>query len=80
MIRNDIDWSGLRGAFAQGQPFPHVVIDDFFERDVAETLEREIPPFDDASWWNYSNPIEEKRALNHWDRFPPATYRVFTYH
>jgi len=79
MLRKDIDWSGLRSAFEQAQPFPHAVIDDFFEREIAEALERDIPPFDDASWWQYSNPIEEKRALNHWDRFPPATYRVFTY-
>jgi 2OG-Fe(II) oxygenase superfamily len=79
MIRNDIDWSGLRAAFTGAQPFPHVVIDDFFEREVAQMLERDIPPFDDASWMQYSNPIEEKRALNHWDRFPPATYRAFTY-
>ena len=79
MIRNDIDWGGLRTTFADAQPFPHVVIDDFFEPEVAEALERDIPPFDDASWWQYSNPVEEKRALNHWDRFPPATYRAFTY-
>lgn len=79
MLRADIDWKGLRAAFEQAQPFPHAVIDDFFQRELAEALERDIPPFDDASWWQYSNPIEEKRALNHWDRFPPATYRVFTY-
>jgi hypothetical protein len=79
MIRKDIDWRGLRDSFQSAQPFPHVVIDDFFEPPVAEALERDIPAFDDASWWQYSNPIEEKRALNHWDRFPPATYRAFSY-
>jgi hypothetical protein len=79
VIRAGIDWEGLRGAFAEAQPFPHVVIDDFFELEVAQALEQDIPPFDDPSWMEYSNPIEEKRALNHWDRFPPATYRVFTY-
>jgi len=79
MIRSDIDWEGLRGAFAEAQPFPHVVIDDFFEPGVAEALERDIPAFDDPSWMQYSNPIEEKRALNHWDRFPAATYRVFAH-
>lgn len=79
MLRKDIDWQGLHDAFAHGQPFPHVVIDEFFERAIAETLERDIPPFDDQAWWQYSNPIEEKRALNHWDRFPATTYRAFTY-
>ena len=79
MIRSDIDWDDLRGAFAEALPFPHVVIDDFFEPGVAEALERDIPAFDDPSWMQYSNPIEEKRALNHWDRFPVATYQVFAH-
>jgi hypothetical protein len=78
MLRDDIDWAALSGAYAQGAPFPHVVIDDFFEPAVADALELEIPPIDDAAWMQYSNPIEEKRALNHWDRFPPVTYRVFS--
>ncbi|HUQ74168.1 MAG TPA: 2OG-Fe(II) oxygenase [Burkholderiales bacterium] len=79
MIRKDIDWRGLRAEFERGAPFPHLVIDDFFHPDVAAVLERDIPAFDDPSWWEYSNPIEEKRALNHWDRFPATTYRVFSY-
>src|SRR2546423_6799843 len=79
MIRSDIDWEALRAGVADGVPFPHVVIDDFFETALAETLEREIPAFDDPSWWHYSNPIEDKRALNHWDRFPAMTYRAFSY-
>ncbi len=79
MIRSDIDWQTLRAAYENAAPFPHVVIDDFFQPQVAEALERDIPPFDDPSWWQYSNPIEEKRALNQWDRFPGTTYRAFTY-
>jgi len=78
MIRGDIDWRALAASYRDAAPFPHVVIDDFFEAEVAEALEREVPPFDDPMWMEYSNPIEEKRALNHWDRFPTVTYRVFT--
>jgi hypothetical protein len=79
VIRKDIDWPGLRSAFEAAQPFRHVVIDEFFEPEIAQALEADIPPFDDSTWMEYSNPIEEKRALNHWDRFPPVTYRVFDY-
>jgi 2-oxoglutarate-Fe(II)-dependent oxygenase superfamily protein len=79
MIRADIDWAGLRSAFESAQPFAHVVIDDFFTPEIAEQLERDIPPFDDPAWWHYSNPIEEKRTLNHWDRFPVTTYRAFAH-
>ena len=78
MLRKDIDWRALAATYRQAAPFPHVVIDDFFEPDVAAALEREVPPFDDPMWMEYSNPIEEKRVLNHWDRFPPVTYRAFT--
>jgi hypothetical protein len=79
VIRNDIDWQVLRATYDAAEPFPHVVIDDFFEPEVAAALEADIPPFDDPTWMEYSNPVEEKRALNHWDRFPPLTYRVFNY-
>src|SRR5438874_5291634 len=58
MIRSDIDWDGLRGAFAEAQPFPHVVIDDFFEPGVPQALERDIPAFEDPSWVHYSDPVE----------------------
>jgi hypothetical protein len=79
MIRTDIDWEALRERYSQAAPFAHVVIDDFFTPEVAQALERDIPSADDPAWWTYSNPIEEKRALNHWDRFPPTTYSVFTH-
>lgn len=78
MIRKDIDWRALRKEFQAAKPFPHVVLDDFFEPAIAEALERDIPAFDDPAWWRYSNPLEEKRALNQWDRFPPASYRGFS--
>ena len=79
MIRSDIDWEALRPAYEAATPFPHVVIDDFFEPELAEALEADVPPFEDPTWMHYSNPIEEKRALNHWDRFPAVTYRTFAW-
>lgn len=79
MIRRDIDWQALHTAYRDAKPFPHVVIDDFFDPALARTLEADVPAVDDPLWMQYSNPIEEKRALNHWDRFPAATYRAFAY-
>src|SRR3954462_12743965 len=35
MIRNDIDWRSLRDPYRAAKPFPHVVIDDFFEPAIA---------------------------------------------
>ena len=79
VIRRNIDWRAQNATYNAAAPFSHVVIDDFFEPEVAEALEADIPTFDDPSWMHYSNPIEEKRALNHWDRFPAVTYRVFNH-
>lgn len=79
IISQGIDWMELADEYAQAKPFPHIVIDDFFVPEVAAALERDIPHFDDKAWLEYDNPIEKKRVLNHWDRFPPTTYRVFSY-
>ena len=58
-------------------PFPHVVIDNFFPLDRARKLESEFPPYDDLSWYRYNNALENKKTLNHWHQFPPETYRTF---
>jgi hypothetical protein len=30
-------------------------------------------------WYLYDNPIEQKKTLNHWDRFPAVTYHVMSF-
>ena len=35
--------NALQAAFAQGEPFPHVVIDDFFNAGLAHALENGFP-------------------------------------
>lgn len=65
--------------FSSGEPFPHIVVDNFFEKDVARQLEAEFPSFDDSIWHEYGNALEEKKVCNSWNVFPPLTYRVFAY-
>lgn len=76
MIR-DIDWLSTSMEFLMAEPFNHVVIDDFFLPEIAEKLESEFPDFNDPTINTYNNPLENKKSLNHWDRFPPVTYRAF---
>ena len=60
------------------EPYEHVVIDDFFNADFAEFIAYEFPHYDSAVWTSvYDNPIEVKRACNHWDRFPIHIYNAF---
>lgn len=59
-------------------PYDHLIIDNFFDQEYAERLSNEFPSYDDFKYWySYDSPIEIKRICNSWDKFPPATYRVF---
>ena len=75
------DWSALRTQFLAAQPFNHIIIDDFFVPEVAAALVKEFPDYDAPGVWNahYYNAIEDKKACNHWDKFPASTYDTFHY-
>ena len=61
----------------ENKPFPHFVIDDFFEIDVAKDLESEFPSFDDKVWHEYGNALEVKKVCNNWNEFPKKNVRSF---
>jgi Rps23 Pro-64 3,4-dihydroxylase Tpa1-like proline 4-hydroxylase len=75
----DIAWDRLSEQFLTATPFNHIVIDDFFLPELAEALSEEFPTYDDRVWYAHNNVVEVKKLVNHWDRFPPETYRVFLY-
>jgi hypothetical protein len=77
---NPRNWRGLQDQFLSNKPFNHIVIDDFFLPEVAEQLSKEFPSYDSTVWnAHYFNPIENKKACNHWDKFPRTTYAAFHY-
>lgn len=77
---NDRDWSGLAEQFLSAQPFNHIIIDDFFTEEIADQLVKDFPEYDSPVWnAHYLNAIENKKACNHWDKFPSTTYAVFHY-
>lgn len=59
----------LQESFNNGNPYRHVIIDDFFSNDFAEILFSNFPKLskDNHTYWN---PIEKKQALNKFDNFP----------
>jgi hypothetical protein len=68
---------GQRSAeWLMADPFPHLVIDDFFHEGTARHLAAAVPEFDASTWHLYNSPIERKRTLNAWDRLPPEFYKV----
>jgi hypothetical protein len=74
-----IDFESLVPSYRGADPFPYVVIDNFFDPSVARGLAEEFPKFDSTLWAEYNNPIEIKKASNRWDGFPRLTYSVFNY-
>lgn len=68
-----------RQEFKQSKPFNHLIIDNFLTHDLAAAVTNEFPSFDSPVWYSYNNQIENKRAMNSWDRFGKATYQLFTY-
>lgn len=65
--------------WADAKPFPHVVIDQFFEPSFARELAAEFPAFESEAWHHYANPLEIKRTCNNWNAFGPSTYRAFSW-
>ena len=66
-------------SYINASPFPHYVIDNFFEESLAASIASEFPSYDSQFLDAYSNQIEEKKLVNHWNRFGPSTYQAFTY-
>jgi hypothetical protein len=59
-------------------PFNYCVIDNFLEEGLASALASEFPDYESNLWFNYDNPLENKRTCNHWEKFPPTTYSFFS--
>ena len=80
-ILNSHNLDELSQQFLNETPFKHVVIDNFFKTEIAEELVKEFPSYNDESIWDacYNNPIEIKKASNHWNKFPRTTYQIFSY-
>ena len=67
----------LKRSFNYAKPYPHVVIDNFFTEEYANTLLNSFPEVTDK-WIRYWNPIEKKFALNKFSDNP--TYNdLFNY-
>lgn len=64
--------------FSAARPYSHCVVDDFFDLALARRLAAEFPSYDSNAWFVYDNPLENKRALNDWNAYPPVTYSTLS--
>ena len=57
----------LKEDFLSGEPYPNVVIPNFFEENFANNLLENFPNTNDKNIIKYWNPIEKKYALNNFE-------------
>ena len=73
------DFAPLAKTFQLGDPFPHVVVDNFLNEELARSISKEFPSLDSKDWYVYNNAIEDKKTTNNWEFFGPNTYRLMSY-
>src|ERR1700733_13450869 len=61
------------------KPFWHSVIDNVLPSELALAVAKEFPAYHDPLWFCYKNKLEDKKALNDWNKYPPTTYRLLTF-
>lgn len=71
--------SSASGAYADAQPFPHIILDDLFNEQILYQIVAEFPKPADAEWIKYKNIREVKLASNRDEHFGPMT-RLMLYH
>jgi len=78
-IINDQNWSGHTKSFIEAEPFNHIVIDNFFVDSFARNIFDDMPGYDDNADAKYDNPIEKKRTIQNWTKFPKNIYKAASY-
>jgi hypothetical protein len=68
-----------KAAFAAAKPFPHVVLDDFFDPALLDKVLAEFPKPGEIKWQKFDNEKEIKLANAAEAAFGPVT-RLFLYH
>lgn len=68
--------SKLKVSFQEAQPFPHLKIDNFLNKDYIELISRKFP-HDFENWYKYYNPLEVKFANDHIEKFDECIQSLF---
>lgn len=78
---NNKDWEQLARTFKQNANCHCLIIDDFWQEEVANQIASEFPAHSNNTAWNanYNNLIEYKKGCNIWDRFPTTIYRALDF-
>jgi len=79
LIINPLNSEKLQQEFFSSTPFNHVVIDNFWSEDFAMIIASELPDYNtNETDANYDNPIEKKKTIQDWVKFPKNVYKAFS--
>lgn len=68
-----------RRAYAEAQPFPHIVIDDFLPEEVLRGVLAEFPRPGEIDWVVYDNPAEKQKLMNNAEAAMGPNTRLLLY-
>jgi len=69
----------LHQQYVNADPFPHIVIDDFFPAEVLDEVLSVFPGPKDMEFYKYDNPLEKKLAMDQLERLPDPIVRVLQF-
>src|SRR5262245_53625812 len=67
----------LRAAYAAAKPYPHIVMDGFFDEAVLDRIVTEFPKHDERDWIDYDTRHELKQTSRGIGGLSPFTQLVF---
>ena len=73
LARLDAFAAERRADYENGDPFPHIALDDFIHRDVLDGVLAEVEARDAAQWSDMSDRYQKKSALNSTRLMGPKT-------
>jgi Rps23 Pro-64 3,4-dihydroxylase Tpa1-like proline 4-hydroxylase len=77
-MRDLVDQGGAT-SYRGAKPFPHIVMDDFFDSSLLETIRAEFPAPGEIAWRGFKNQYEIKLFSTAEQTFGPMT-RLLLYH
>jgi Rps23 Pro-64 3,4-dihydroxylase Tpa1-like proline 4-hydroxylase len=66
----------LHTEYVNGDPYPHIIIDDFFPEEIVSQVLSEFPSPDDLDWIEYKRPNEDKLASPSEQHLSPSARRL----
>jgi hypothetical protein len=70
------DFKEMHAKYVKNEPYPHIVIDDFLEKETITKAFHEFPSVNDVSWINYLHINERKHGLNRFELIPKTIQQI----